>query len=60
MRLWGEKIKVRNKGREDHQIQPQPKTPRQPIRPPIQTQTNIQPTLQTNQTIQPLLKNTQT
>jgi len=31
----------------------------QPIRPPIQTQTNIQPTLQTNQTIRPQLKNTQ-
>jgi len=59
MRRWGEKIKVRNKGREDHQIQPEPKTPLQPIRPPIQTQTNIWATLQTNQTIQLLLKNTQ-
>ena len=52
MRRWGEKIKVRNKGREDHQIQLEPK-PLQPIRPPIQTQTNIRPTLQTNQTIRP-------
>jgi hypothetical protein len=50
---------VRNKGREDHQIQPEPKTPLQPIRPPIQTQINIRSTLQTNQTIWPLLKNTQ-
>jgi len=58
MRRWGEKIKVRNKGREDHQIRLELK-PLQPIRPPIQTQTNIQPTLQTNQTIRPQLKNTQ-
>ena len=43
------KIKVRNKGREK-MIQLEAK-PLQPIRPPIQTQTNIQPTLQTNQTI---------
>ena len=51
-----EKIKVRNKKREDHQIQPEPKTLLQLFQPPIQTQTNIQSTLQTNQTIQPLLK----
>jgi len=50
MRRWGEKIKVRNKGREDHQIQLELK-PLQPIWLPIQTQTNIQPTLQINQTI---------
>jgi hypothetical protein len=43
---------------EDHQIRLKLK-PLQPIRPPIQTQTNIQPTLQTNQTIRPQLKNTQ-
>ena len=59
MRLWGEKIKIRNKGREDHHIWPEPKTPLQPIRPPIRLQTNIWPTLQTNQIIQPLFKNTQ-
>jgi len=34
---------VRNRGREDHQIRLEPK-PLQPIRPPIQTQTNIRPT----------------
>jgi hypothetical protein len=51
-----EKIKVRNKKREDHKIQPEPKTLLQLFQPPIQTQTNIQSTLQTNQTIQPLLK----
>jgi hypothetical protein len=50
MRRWGEKIKVRNKGREEHQIRLEPK-PLQPIRPPIQTQTNIRPTLQSNKTI---------
>jgi len=48
MKPWGEKIKVRNKGSEDHQIQSEPKTPLQSILPPIQTQRNIQPTLQTN------------
>jgi len=40
-----EKIKVRNKRREDHQIQLEPKTLLQLFQPPIQTQTNIQPTL---------------
>ena len=48
----GEKIKVRNKGREGHQIRLEPK-PLQPIQPPIQTQANMRPTLQTNQTIRP-------
>jgi hypothetical protein len=57
--VYEEKIKARNKGREDHQSHPKPKTLLQSIQPPIQTQTNIQPTLQTNQTIQPLPKNTQ-
>ena len=28
---WGEKIKVRNKGREDHRIRPKPKTPYNPF-----------------------------
>jgi hypothetical protein len=51
-----EKIKVRNKRREDHQIQLEPKTLLQLFQPPIQTQTNFQPTLQVNQTIWPLLK----
>ena len=50
MRRWGEKIKVRNKGREDHHIRPEPK----PL-PPTQTHTNIWLTLQTKQTI-PQLK----
>jgi len=59
MGAWGEKIKVRKKGREDHQSRPKPKTLLQPIQPTIQTQTNIQPTLQTNQTIHSLPKNTQ-
>jgi hypothetical protein len=59
MGLRGEKIKVRNREREDHQSWPKPKTLLQPIQPPIQTQTNIRPTLQTNQTILPLPKNTQ-
>ena len=58
MRRRGKKIKVRNKGREDHKIRPQPK-PLQLIRTLIQTQTNIRSTLQTNQTIRPQLKNTQ-
>jgi len=31
MRLWEEKIKVRNKGRENHQIRPEHKTLLQPI-----------------------------
>jgi hypothetical protein len=35
--VMGEKIKVGNKGREDHQIRPEPKTSLQPIWPPIQT-----------------------
>ena len=41
MRQWGEKIKVRTKGREDHQIRSEPK-PLQPIWTLIQT-----PTIQT-------------
>jgi len=49
--LRGEKIKVRNKGREYQQVWPKPKKLLQPIWPPIQIQTNIQPTLQTNQNI---------
>jgi len=51
-----------NRGEEQEERRPsdsaKPK-PLQPIRPPIQTQTNIRPTLQTNQTIRPQLKNTQ-
>ena len=39
MRLWGEKIKVRNKRSEDHQIWSEPKTSLQPIQQLIQTQT---------------------
>jgi hypothetical protein len=37
MRLCGEKIKVRNKKREDHQSRPEPKTLLQPIQLLIQT-----------------------
>jgi hypothetical protein len=52
--VYNDQIKLKSEheemGREDHQIQLERK-PLQPIRPPIQTQTNTQPTLQTNQTI---------
>jgi hypothetical protein len=60
--VYDDQIKLKSEheamGRKDHQIRLEPK-PLQPIRPPIQTQTNIRPTLQTNQTIRPQLKNTQ-